>query len=112
MQKLTRFIKVVLSYLIAILRLLFWVVLVFVYGLHKTLFTGTEITSVELRGLPLRCDLEGIHDNMAYIDKMIIEHPDLMNVPEEYPMNEEEMDIHDEDDDDFGDDGNDQFPKE
>ena len=109
LKRVVRIANVILSYFIAVLRLLFWVALLFIYGLHKTLFMRVEVCSIELRTCPLRCDIEDMHDNLSYIEKLAIENPELAEVEPLYGMDDKESS--DGDDDDFGDDG-DQFPRD
>lgn len=83
MDKIKWFFSNVLSYIIAIARLLFWEVLLFFSGLQQILFTRTEICGIDLRGLPLRCDRDDIIDKVSYVDKLKIENPDLEIIDED-----------------------------
>ena len=77
----------VLSYLIAVIRLIFLVLIMLVNGLQQILFNRVEICNVGFSYLPLRKDRE----NISYINKLNLGNTDLVRP---YPMPE----------DDFGDD--------
>ena len=85
---------IILSYAIAIVRLLFWVVILFFSGLQQILFMKSEIANIDLRTIPLWCDRKDIMDNLAYIDKLSIENPELVEAAED-----EDIVINEEDDD-------------
>ena len=74
------YLKLIGSYAIAIVRLCFWPILVFLLGLQQTLFNRVEIAGVELKGLPLRCDRDGMLDKLSYVDKLCAENPDLASL--------------------------------
>ena len=83
MDKFYGFLSLVGSYIIAIIRLFFWMGVLLVSGLQQILFTRTEICYIELKGLPLRCDRDDIIDKISYVDKLKVENPDLEIVDEE-----------------------------
>lgn len=97
-----KFFKVFMSYVIALLRLCMWTFLFFVSGLQRTLFVRSEVCGVDFKAMPLRCDLEDTDDKLAYIDKLCLENPDLIEVMDENdPLDipDIDMDIHDEGED-------------
>ena len=73
----TRFLKVTVSYLIALARLVVWTIIFFFSGLQRTLFMKSEVVRVDFVLSPLRCDMEDMDDKLAYIDKLCTENPDL-----------------------------------
>ena len=83
-EKILKFFNLVLSYLIALGRLLLWTVIFFFSGLQRTLFMRSEVDYVEFRVIPLRCDCQEADDKLAYIDKLCTENPDL-NIVDDIP---------------------------
>ncbi len=75
--------KDLISYLIALARLVIWTILVFFSGLQRTLFMRSEVVGVELKVTSLRSDLKDTDDKLAYIDKLCLENPELMEVVED-----------------------------
>lgn len=55
-----------------------WTVLVFFLGLQKTLFSRSEVVGIEIKVLPLRCDIKDTDEKLAYIDKLCLENPELI----------------------------------
>ena len=92
------YLKTIGSYVIAILRLFFWPIIVFLLGLQQTLFNRVEIAGVELKGLPLRCDRDGMLDKLSYVDKLCAENPDLASLDPDMlePNDEEDLDDNEE----------------
>ena len=97
-SKLERFFKVFSSYMIAVARLVIWTIIFFFTGLQRTLFMRSEIVMVEFKVTGLRCDMEEADKNLAYIDKLCLENPDLVEAVEdeeldflddEFPPNDE-----------------------
>lgn len=82
-SKLEKPLKDLISYLIALARLIIWTILVFFSGLQRTLFMRSEVVGVELKVTSLRSDLKDTDDKLAYIDKLCLENPDLMEVMED-----------------------------
>lgn len=70
------------SALIALLRLCFLTLNFFVSGVNLILFTRTEICNIEIRGNAFRCDREKNLANLAFVDKLLIENPDLLAISE------------------------------
>ena len=70
------------SYIIALLRLVLLNINFFFSGLHTILFSNIEITNIEMKGTPLRCDKENTSETMAYLDKLCLENPDLLDFPD------------------------------
>ena len=85
-----RFFKVFFSYAIALARLVNWTLIFFFAGLQRTLFMRSEVTNVDFCVMPLRCDMEETDDKLAYIDKLCIENPDLIEAvcEEEIPFDD------------------------
>ena len=65
------------SALIALLRLCFLTVTFFISGVSLILFTRTEICNIEIRGNAFRCDREKDLAKLAFVDKLLVENPDL-----------------------------------
>lgn len=99
-SKTESFLKVLGSYLIAIARLIVWTFVFFFTGLQRTLFMRSEIVSVEFKVTPLRCDMEDVDNKLAYIDKLCIENPDLVEAVEEDDLSFLEVDDDDDEDED------------
>lgn len=78
-----KFLKVLWSYVVAISRLIIWTIILFFSGLQRTLFTRSEIVGVDMKLMPLRCDMEDADEKLAYIDKLCIENPDLAEMAEQ-----------------------------
>ena len=94
--------KVFMSYVIAVLRLLMWTVLFFLSGLQRTLFVRSEVCGVDFKAMPLRCDMEDTDDKLAYIDKLCLENPDLIEIADD-DLDKDlglDMDIHEDEGDD------------
>ena len=96
-QHIQKFLKELCSYTRAIARLVVWTIIFFFSGLQRTLFTRNEVAGVDMRLLPLRCDMEDADEKLAYIDKLCIENPDLAEMAEkaylEDMKNEEDDDL-------------------
>ena len=73
-----KFCKVLWSYFVALARLVIWTFIFFFTGLQRTLFMRSEIVEVDFKVMPLRCDMEAIDDKMAYIDKLYMSNPDMI----------------------------------
>ena len=70
------------SILVAVFRLMFLTCVIFISGLQIILFNGLEICNVELKGMPLRYKIRRNGENLAFLDKMVIENPELLDMPE------------------------------
>jgi hypothetical protein len=70
------------SIVIAVLRLMFLTCTMFISGLQIVLFSGLEICNVELKGRPWRSRIERNEANMAFLDRLCIENPELLDIPE------------------------------
>ena len=83
-----KFCKILFSYIIGIARLIIWTIILFFSGLQRTLFMKGEIIGVDFKVIPLRCYREEIDNKLAYLDKLCIENPDLVEgmVEEEIPF--------------------------
>lgn len=95
-SRLSEFLGEIYSVVIALLRIIFLTAAMVTSAVHVTLFTRTEIYNLELRGMPWRCDRLKDMQNLAFIDKICIENPDLLDYADEHP------DVHSDDDDDEG----------
>jgi len=71
------------SALIALLRLCFLTVTFFISGISLILFTRTEICNIEIRGNAFRCDREKDLAKLAFVDKLLVENPDLLAMTDE-----------------------------
>lgn len=80
-----RFLKVFFSYIVALLRLVFLVLVLIISGTHKILFNRVEISEITVQIKPLRCDIEEMGEKLSYIDKMCMENPDLISASEDFP---------------------------
>lgn len=89
--KLSKPFQVFLSYCIALARLVVWTILLFFTGLQRTLFMRSEVVSVDMKVMPLRCDLEETDEKLAYIDKLCLENPDLMELTEDPNFNDKDI---------------------
>lgn len=70
--------NIVMSYLVALMRVPFLTLLFVVSCIHQILFCKCEIVNVEMKIAPLRCDRQKALDNVAYLDKLCYENPDLV----------------------------------
>ena len=83
------------SILIAIARLVFLTFVMFLSGLQIILFNGIEICNLEMKAIPLRYKIRRDGDAIAFLDKMAIENPELLDIPEgelpeDFPHDEDE----------------------
>ena len=85
-----KFLKVFWSYVMALARLIIWTIIFFFSGLQRTLFTRNEVCGVDMKLLPLRCDMEDVDEKLAYIDKLCIENPDLAEMAEQTYLEDDE----------------------
>lgn len=77
------FIYTVLSYLVALTRIPFLTVLFITSSIQQVLFERCEVVNIEMKTVPLRCDRQKVSDNVAYIDKLCYENPDLADIIDE-----------------------------
>lgn len=84
------FFSVLFSYIIALLRLPFLTVLFIVSSIQQVLFDKSEVVNVEMKIVPLRCDRKKVSDNVAYIDKLCYENPDLVEMVDDIDDIEDE----------------------
>ena len=82
MNKVAEKLEELWSILIAVVRLMFLTCVMFMSGLQIILFNGLEICNVDLKGMPLRYRIRRNEENLAFIDKMVIENPELLDIPE------------------------------
>lgn len=82
MDKLKEIVGDVFSVIVAILRLLFLTCNMFISSLHLIVFAQLEIVNVELRGQAWRSRRERDMRTLSFIDKMCIENPELLDIPE------------------------------
>ena len=54
--------------------------LFFLSGLQQILYTRCEIINVEMKAVPLRCDITKANENVSYIEKLCCENPDLVEI--------------------------------
>ena len=84
--------KMIFSVMLAIIRLFFLLLALTFSGLQIILFTRTEICNIEMKGQPWRCDREKMMDNVAFVDKMYLENPELFEGTETQDLGEDEGD--------------------
>ena len=77
MEILEEFFKSLYSMTIAIVRLFFLCATLLMSGLQIVIFTRTEVCNLEMKGMPWRCDRQKMNDQLAFVDKMYLENPDL-----------------------------------
>lgn len=85
MDRFNEFLGEIYSIVIALLRIMFLTVAMVTSAVHVALFTRTEICNIELKGMPWRCDRLKDMQNLAFIDKICIENPDLLDYADEHP---------------------------
>ena len=85
MNRITEFLGELYSVIIALFRLFFLTCAMLTSGLQIILFTRTEVCNIELRGMPWRCDRLKDMQNLAFIDKICVENPDLLDYADEHP---------------------------
>ena len=82
MNKIMEFLEQLSSILIAITRLIFLTCVMFLSGLQVILYNQIEICNLEMKGMPLRYKIRRDGDAIAFIDKLAIENPELLDIPE------------------------------
>lgn len=101
-NRLSEFFREMYSVVMALLRLVFLTAAMITSSVHVVLFSRTEVCNIELKGMPWRCDRQRASENLAFIDKMYIENPELFE-----PVNDQDLPPTDDSDDDdkgcFGD---------
>ena len=95
-KKILDFLYLMLSYFIALSRLVLWTVLFFFSGLQRTLFLRGEVVCVEFKTIPLKCDREDTGEKLAYLDKLCLENPDLVDFEGEEDSFSDSISIEDE----------------
>lgn len=90
MERVKDFMDTFISTIIAIIRLCFLGVCFLTSGLQVILFTRTEICNLEMKGQPLRCDMNKMDEKLSYVDKLMLENPDLLDLPTA-PLTPEEL---------------------
>ena len=73
-----------LSIIIAWCRLCFLTLAMFVSGTQLILFSRTEICNVELRGQPWLYDRDKLADRLSFVDKVMLQNPDLLDYADEH----------------------------
>ena len=86
-----RVLRVFWSYVVALARLFVWTIIFFFSGLQRTLFTRDEVAGVDMKLMPLRCDMEDADEKLAYIDKLCLENPDLAEMAEQAYLDDEKV---------------------
>lgn len=79
----------------ALARLIVWTIILFFSGIQRILFTRSEVCGVDMKISPLRCDMEAADEKLAYIDKLCIENPDLVEISEQAYLDEMNKDLED-----------------
>lgn len=84
MSRLTELLGEIGSIIVALLRLAFLTCAMVTSGIHIVLFTRTEVWNVEMKGMPWRCDREKMNDQLAFVDKICLENPELLDYADEH----------------------------
>ena len=102
----TKFCRVLWSYFVAVARLVVWTLIFFFSGLQRTLFMRSEVVGVEFKCIPIKCYRDEFDDKLAYLDKLCLENPDLVEgmMEEEIPFESTEEEFGPDDEDDNGED--------
>lgn len=91
--KLNEFWGEVFSIIMALARLVFLTAAMITSSVHVVLFSRTEVCNIELRGMPWRCDRQKASENLAFMDKLYIQNPELFeSVDEQDHTNSEDTD--------------------
>lgn len=103
LERVKDFVDTFISTIRAIIRLGFLGVCFLTSGLQIILFTRTEICNLEMRGQPLRCDMDKMDEKLSYVDKLMLENPDLLDLPTS-PLSPEDLKLLEDLDNEEGDD--------
>ena len=82
MERLKEIGRDIFSIIVAVLRLLLLTCTMFISSLNLIFFAQLEIVNVELRGQAWRSRRERDMRTLSFIDKMCIENPELLDIPE------------------------------
>lgn len=84
MSRLTELLGEIGSIIVALLRLAFLTCAMVTSGIHIVLFTRTEVWNVEMKGMPWRCDREKLEDQMSFMEKTLLNNPELLDYADEH----------------------------
>ena len=100
MNRIIEFLHFCSSIVIALCRLFFLTCAMVASGLQIILFCETEICNIEMKGMPLRHQRMKDMQNLAFVDSLLVNNPELLDYADEHtdvpPPNT------DDDDDDEG----------
>ena len=82
MNRLNEIFGVIFSVLRAWLRLCFLTATLFISGTQLILFSRMEICNVEMKGMPWMHDRQKDMQNIAFLDRLCVENPELLDIPE------------------------------
>jgi hypothetical protein len=54
-------------------------------GIHIILFSETEICNIEMKGMPLRHQREKDMENLAFVDTLLVNNPELLDYADAHP---------------------------
>lgn len=98
MERLKEIGRDIFSIIVAVLRLLLLTCTMFISSLNLILFAQLEIVNVELKGQAWRSRRERDMRTLAFLDKVMIENPELLDYAEQQ-ANEPPQDIEDDEED-------------
>ena len=98
MERLKEIGRDIFSIIVAVLRLLLLTCTMFMSSLNLIFFAQLEIVNVELKGQAWRSRREQDMRTLAFLDKVMIENPDLLDYAEQQ-ANEPPQDINDDEED-------------
>ena len=85
MNRLREILSEIWSAVVALIRLLFLTCAMLTSGIHIVLFTRTELCNIELRGQPWLCDRAKMEDQMSFIEKTMLNNPELLDYADAHP---------------------------
>ena len=100
MSRFSEIMAAIFSAVVALLRLVFLTCAMFASGVHIVLFTRTEVCNIEMRGMPWRCDRERDMSTLSFVDRLMVDNPDLLDYADEQMEKEGKFPPADDDDDD------------
>lgn len=85
MNRVVEFLEAFVSIIIALCRLFFLTCAMVTSSLQIILFTETEIANIELKGMPLRYQRKKDMQNLAFVDSLLLNNPELLDYADEHP---------------------------
>ena len=83
MNRVIEFFEVFWSITIALCRLFFLTCAMVASGIHIILFSETEIYNIEMKGMPLRYQRKKDMENLAFVDTLLVNNPELLDFADE-----------------------------